>query len=130
MDFYNWYTPSKYFIVRDYVDEAAHNPPLKKYSMWFFFINPLPSKYIKRLEQFQIFDCYCYNPNIIKGISFYSKSLNLYNKELISLLRDIDTYFRLQHNEEPTPNQWKLIRTLKTGAKEEKRISQSTVYLN
>ena len=105
MDFYNWYTPSKNFIIHDYVDEAPHNPPLKKYSMHFFFINPLPPIYIKRLEQFNIFDCYCYNPNTIKGISFYSKSLNLSNK-------------------------WKLIRTLKTGAKEEKRISQSTVYLN
>ena len=130
MDFYNWYTPSKNFVIHDYVDEAPHNPPLKKYSMHFFFINPLPPIYIKRLEQFNIFDCYCYNPNTIKGISFYSKSLNLYNKELISLLRDIDTYFRLQHNEEPTPKHWKLIRTLKTGPKEEKRISQSTVYLN
>lgn len=130
MDFYNWYTPSKNFIIHDYVDEAPHNPPLKKYSMHFFFAEPLPPTYIKRLEQFHIFDCRCYQTNIMKGVSFYSKSLNLYNKELISLLRDIDTYFRQQHNEEPTPKHWKLIRTLKTGAKEEKRISQSTVYLN
>lgn len=130
MDFYNWYTPSKKFIIRDYIEDNPINSPLKKYSMHFFFTEPLPPKYITLLQQFNIFDCYCYNPNIIKGVSFYSKSLNLYNKELVSLLRDIDTYFRQQHNEEPTPKQWKLVRTLKTGPKEEKRISQSTVYLN
>ena len=130
MDFYNWYTPSKYFIIHDYVDDNPINTPLKTYSMHFFFAEPLPSTYIKRLEQFHIFDCRCYQTNIMKGVSFYSKSLNLYNKELISLLRDIDTYFRQQHNEEPTPNKWKLIRTLKIGPKEEKRVSQSTVYLD
>lgn len=130
MDFYKWYTPSNNFIIHDYIDEAPHRPPLKKYSMFFFFLKTLPPTYIKRLEQFNIFDLYCCNPNTIKGVSFYSKSLNLYNKELISLLRDIDTYFRLQYNEEPTPKQWKLIRTLKTGPKEEKRVSQSTVYLD
>lgn len=130
MDFYNWYTPSKKFIIHDYIEDNPINPPLKKYSMHFFFTEPLPPKYITLLQQFHIFDCYCYNPNIIKGVSFYSKSLNLYNKELIALLRDIDTYFRQQNNEEPTPTKWKLVRTLKTGPKEEKRISQSTVYLN
>jgi hypothetical protein len=129
---FRWITPKEDLLIVDHRDKEMPkgSTPSPIYTMNIFFINPISDHYIQKLQEFGIFDCTCFNPNKTRGMEFYAKSLNFYDKRLIKLIKEIDDDQRQDVNNyfsnPPQHNKWEI----KKVDVDNILVSKSTIYFD
>lgn len=109
---FRWITPKEDLLIIDHRDKemTEGSTPAPIYTMNIYFINPISDHYIQKLQEFGIFDCTCFNPHKTRGMEFYAKSLNFYDKRLIKLIKEIDDNQRQTdyYSNPPQDNKWEI----------------------